>query len=118
MIHQYKNNGYNIVLDVNSGCVHVVDEIAYGAVEAEVVAADATTGVAVEVATGSAVALGFLDFGPYTLKNSLVPSQITFAAKKTKPPPSTISPSVTSIRATICCLFLFVKLSWTQCMSS
>lgn len=29
MIHQYKNNGYNIVLDVNSGMVHVVDEIAY-----------------------------------------------------------------------------------------
>lgn len=29
MIHQYKNNGYNIVLDVNSGAVHVVDEVAY-----------------------------------------------------------------------------------------
>ncbi len=29
MIHQYKNNGYNIVLDVNSGSVHVVDEIVY-----------------------------------------------------------------------------------------
>ena len=29
MIHQYKNNGYNIVLDVNSGSVHVVDEDAY-----------------------------------------------------------------------------------------
>ena len=29
MIHQYKNNGYNIVLDVNSGSVHVVDEICY-----------------------------------------------------------------------------------------
>lgn len=29
MIHQYKNNGYNIVLDVNSGSVHVVDEVAY-----------------------------------------------------------------------------------------
>lgn len=29
MVHQYKNNGYNIVLDVNSGAVHVVDEIAY-----------------------------------------------------------------------------------------
>ena len=29
MIHQYKNNGYNIVLDVNSGAVHVVDDIVY-----------------------------------------------------------------------------------------
>jgi len=25
-IHKYKNNGYNIVLDVNSGAVHVVDD--------------------------------------------------------------------------------------------
>ncbi len=29
MIHAYKLNGYNIILDVNSGCVHVVDEVAY-----------------------------------------------------------------------------------------
>ena len=29
MIHQYKNNGYNIVLDVNSGSVHVVDDVTY-----------------------------------------------------------------------------------------
>ncbi len=29
MVHQYVNNGYHIVLDVNSGCVHVVDETAY-----------------------------------------------------------------------------------------
>lgn len=29
MIHQYKNNGYDIVLDVNSGSVHVVDEVVY-----------------------------------------------------------------------------------------
>ena len=29
MIHQYKNNGYNIVLDVNSGAVHVVDDMSY-----------------------------------------------------------------------------------------
>ena len=29
MIHQYKNNGYNIVLDVNSGMIHVVDDLAY-----------------------------------------------------------------------------------------
>lgn len=29
MVHQYKNNGYNIVLDANSGSVHVVDDVAY-----------------------------------------------------------------------------------------
>lgn len=29
MVHQYKNNGYNIVLDVCSGSVHVVDELVY-----------------------------------------------------------------------------------------
>ena len=29
MIHRYKNNGYNIVLDVNSGSVHVVDDLVY-----------------------------------------------------------------------------------------
>jgi len=29
VIHQYKLNGYNIVLDVNSGSIHVVDEVAY-----------------------------------------------------------------------------------------
>lgn len=29
MVHQYQNNGYNIVLDVNSGGVHVVDDLVY-----------------------------------------------------------------------------------------
>lgn len=29
MVHQYRNNGYNIVLDVCSGCVHVVDDMVY-----------------------------------------------------------------------------------------
>ena len=29
MIHQYKLGGYNIVLDVCSGSVHVVDDVAY-----------------------------------------------------------------------------------------
>ena len=29
MIHQYKLNGFNIVLDICSGSVHAVDEIAY-----------------------------------------------------------------------------------------
>lgn len=33
MIHQFKNNGYNIVLDVNSGAVHVVDDLAYDIIE-------------------------------------------------------------------------------------
>ena len=32
MIHQFKNNGYNIVLDVNSGSVHVVDDVVYDVV--------------------------------------------------------------------------------------
>ena len=47
MIHQYKNNGYSIVLDVNSGSVHVVDDLVYdviakldqGATEEETTAA-------------------------------------------------------------------------------
>ena len=29
MVHQYKLNGYNIVLDTCSGSIHVVDEVAY-----------------------------------------------------------------------------------------
>ena len=29
MVHQYKNNGYDIVLDVNSGAIHVVDDVTY-----------------------------------------------------------------------------------------
>ena len=32
VIHQYKNNGYNIVMDVASGSVHVVDDVVYDAV--------------------------------------------------------------------------------------
>lgn len=32
MIHTYQLNGYNIVLDVNSGSVHAVDELAYDAI--------------------------------------------------------------------------------------
>ncbi len=32
MIHQYKLGGYNIVLDISSGSVHAVDEIAYDAI--------------------------------------------------------------------------------------
>lgn len=33
MVHQYKLNGYNIVLDTCSGSIHVVDEIAYDIIE-------------------------------------------------------------------------------------
>ena len=33
MIHCYKNNGYNIVLDVNSGSVHVVDDMVYDMIQ-------------------------------------------------------------------------------------
>lgn len=29
MIHQYKQNGYNIVLDISSGAIHSVDDLAY-----------------------------------------------------------------------------------------
>ncbi len=34
MIHLYQNNGYNIVLDVNSGAVHVVDKATYDVIGA------------------------------------------------------------------------------------
>lgn len=33
MVHQYKLNGYNIVLDIHSGSVHVVDDLAYDVIE-------------------------------------------------------------------------------------
>ncbi len=33
MVHQYKNNGYNMVLDVCSGSVHVVDDLVYDIIE-------------------------------------------------------------------------------------
>jgi len=33
VIHQYKNNGYDIVMDVNSGAVHVVEDVVYDAIE-------------------------------------------------------------------------------------
>jgi len=33
LIHQYKSNGYNIVLDVNSGAVHTVDDPVYDMIE-------------------------------------------------------------------------------------
>ena len=32
MIHQYKNNGYNIVMDIASGAVHLVDDVVYDAI--------------------------------------------------------------------------------------
>ena len=33
MIHKFSMNGYNIVLDVNGGSVHVVDDVAYKLVD-------------------------------------------------------------------------------------
>lgn len=33
MVHCFKKNGYNIVLDVNSGSVHQVDEVAYDMIQ-------------------------------------------------------------------------------------
>ncbi|MGN1051122.1 MAG: thioether cross-link-forming SCIFF peptide maturase [Acutalibacteraceae bacterium] len=33
MVHCYKNNGYNIVLDSNSGSVHAVDRVAFDVIE-------------------------------------------------------------------------------------
>lgn len=33
MVHQFKNNGYDIVLDVNSGAIHVVDDVTYDVIE-------------------------------------------------------------------------------------
>ena len=32
MIHQYKNNGYDIIMDINSGAVHVAEDVVYDAV--------------------------------------------------------------------------------------
>ena len=29
LIHRYQSNGYNIVLDINSGCIHLVDSVTY-----------------------------------------------------------------------------------------
>ena len=33
MIHQYKSNGYNLVMDINSGAIHVVDDVVYDIIE-------------------------------------------------------------------------------------
>ena len=41
MIHQYKLNGYNIVLDVNSGSVHYVDDVCYDIIRSFSAAKDA-----------------------------------------------------------------------------
>ena len=34
MIHQFKNNGVNIVMDINSGAIHVVDDLTYDLIQA------------------------------------------------------------------------------------
>lgn len=46
MVHTYKNNGYNIAIDVNSGTVHSVDEVAYDVIEFLKEGKDRTTIVA------------------------------------------------------------------------
>ena len=33
MLHSFQLNGYNIIMDVNSGAVHVVDEMVYDMVQ-------------------------------------------------------------------------------------
>ena len=33
MVHCYQNNGYHIIMDVESGAVHVADEVLYQLVE-------------------------------------------------------------------------------------
>ncbi len=33
MIHKFSMDGYNIVLDVNGGSVHVLDDVAYNLVD-------------------------------------------------------------------------------------
>ena len=61
MIHQYRNNGYNIVLDVNSGSVHVVDDCVYDMVSlVEPVAKSGLTGdAAVEEAMKACEGLSY-----------------------------------------------------------
>lgn len=33
LTHRYRNNGYQFVLDINSGCIHMVDDVTYEVVE-------------------------------------------------------------------------------------
>ena len=33
MIHKFRQNGVNIVIDVNSGAIHVVDDVVYDLVD-------------------------------------------------------------------------------------
>jgi len=33
MVHTFKNNGYNIAIDSNSGAVHVLDELSYEVID-------------------------------------------------------------------------------------
>ena len=55
MIHQYKNGGYNIVLDVCSGSVHVVDDVAYDIIEMfEVASREAVVSAIAHHTTGKA----------------------------------------------------------------
>jgi len=49
VLHLYRNNGYNIVLDVNSGSVHIVDELVYNILE-DMVSDEESTPVSFEKA--------------------------------------------------------------------
>lgn len=48
MVHQFKNNGYNIILDVNSGAVHVVDDMVYDIIEQYIKLYDEADGIITE----------------------------------------------------------------------
>jgi uncharacterized protein len=57
VVHQYKNNGYNIVLDVNSGAIHVVDDVCYDVIAMyEEHSAEEITGALQGIYGGDAVA--------------------------------------------------------------
>ena len=67
MIHQYKNNGYNIVIDVNSGAIHIVDEMTYDLIQM-------CDGLLQEMKTEQEVQLGTADNADSTedgVRNSL-----------------------------------------------
>ena len=61
MIHQYKNNGYNIVMDVNSGSVHIVDDVVYDVIP---LAEQLVSGGIRDVDTGGSGSLSEADLQP------------------------------------------------------
>ena len=68
MIHQYQLGGYNIVLDVCSGAVHVVDEVAYDIIAMfEESSRERILAAMAEKYAGSADEANLLDGGKYEL---------------------------------------------------